>query len=191
MRRKIYFFLDRLQISRNERIVLAVCGAVLILLTLLNVASERTPEYDPELYRELELLFEERSRASESENRAILARYRGEIDNDSLMAPADTVSEPPGRDVERDTLQPEAGGEGKLVVDINRADVEVLQELPGIGPVYASRILEWREQHGNFTETEQLLEIRGIGERRLEILLPYIRIEESPAGERRMSVEIE
>lgn len=176
MRRKIYFFLDRLQISRNERMVLALCGACLILLTVMNLVTEQRPEFDPELYRELELRFEERNQ----ENRAILARYSGRLNEGIPEIPADTISELPDGDVDVSTDTPPAAEDsgGRLTVDINRAGLEELQELPGIGPVYAGRILEWREQHGNFMELEQLMEIRGIGERRLEILLPHIRITE-------------
>lgn len=54
-----------------------------------------------------------------------------------------------------------AGGSG--LVDLNRADVAALDELPGIGPVLAERIVEWREQHGRFTAVEELVEVSGIG----------------------------
>jgi competence protein ComEA len=51
-------------------------------------------------------------------------------------------------------------------VDLNTATVEQLDALPGVGPVMAQRILEWRNRHGRFTQVEQLREIEGIGERR-------------------------
>jgi competence protein ComEA len=51
-------------------------------------------------------------------------------------------------------------------VDLNTATVEQLDALPGVGPVTAQRILEWRSHHGRFTRVEQLREIEGIGERR-------------------------
>jgi competence protein ComEA len=51
-------------------------------------------------------------------------------------------------------------------VDLNLATVEQLDALPGVGPVTAQRILEWRTRHGRFTRVEQLREIEGIGERR-------------------------
>jgi competence protein ComEA len=51
-------------------------------------------------------------------------------------------------------------------VDLNAAAVEQLDALPGVGPVTAQRILEWRTRHGRFTRVEQLREIEGIGERR-------------------------
>lgn len=62
------------------------------------------------------------------------------------------------------------------LININTASFEELQELPGVGPAYAERIIEWREEHGPFTEKEQLLEIRGIGERRLENMKSMIEL---------------
>jgi len=65
---------------------------------------------------------------------------------------------------------PGAGGGGPPVpggkIDLNRATAEQLDTLPGVGPVTAQRILDWRARHGRFSSVEQLREIEGIGERR-------------------------
>lgn len=61
-----------------------------------------------------------------------------------------------------------------LVVNINTADQAQLETLPGIGPVKAQAILDWRAAHGRFTDAAQLLEVKGIGEKTLEKLLPYV-----------------
>lgn len=51
-------------------------------------------------------------------------------------------------------------------IDLNTATMADLDALPGVGPVTAQRILDWRAQHGRFTSVEQLREIEGIGETR-------------------------
>ncbi|NUU20151.1 MAG: ComEA family DNA-binding protein [Streptomycetaceae bacterium] len=61
-------------------------------------------------------------------------------------------------------------------VDLNSAPAEQLESLPGIGPVMASGIIEWRTAHGRFTSVDQLREIRGIGERRFEELRTKVRV---------------
>jgi competence protein ComEA len=48
-------------------------------------------------------------------------------------------------------------------VNLNTATLEQLETLPGVGPVLAQRILDWRTQHGSFTSIEQLDEVSGIG----------------------------
>lgn len=62
------------------------------------------------------------------------------------------------------------------VVDLNTATAEQLDALPGIGPVMAAHILDWRREHGRFTSVDQLREIRGIGARRLEEIRPRVRV---------------
>ncbi len=53
-------------------------------------------------------------------------------------------------------------------VDVNTADADALQTLPGIGPALAERIIAYRTEHGPFRRVEDLLEVKGIGEATLE-----------------------
>jgi competence protein ComEA len=70
-------------------------------------------------------------------------------------------------------------GPGVEPVDINTATVEGLAAIPGIGPVTAQRIVEWREQHGPFRSVEDLMKVKGIGEKSLEKLRPYVKVSKS------------
>ena len=65
--------------------------------------------------------------------------------------------------------------EGALV-DLNRADETALDALPGVGPATAAAIVEHRERIGGFTSVDQLLEVRGIGEAKLEQLRPLVTV---------------
>ncbi|OLF16686.1 hypothetical protein BU204_15625 [Actinophytocola xanthii] len=58
---------------------------------------------------------------------------------------------------------PAAGTGGTGPVDLNSASLSALDTLPGIGPVTAQRIIDWRTQNGRFASVEQLREIEGIG----------------------------
>ncbi len=57
-----------------------------------------------------------------------------------------------------------------LKVSINTATVEQLQQLPGVGPSTAQRIVEHRETHGLFQAVEELMEVKGIGPSKYEKL---------------------
>ena len=61
-----------------------------------------------------------------------------------------------------------------IAVDINAADWPELTLLPGISEVYAKRIVEYRQQHGQFHDHSDLLNIRGIGQRKLEKIIPHL-----------------
>jgi len=63
---------------------------------------------------------------------------------------------------------------GKM--DLNRAGPDELQQLPGIGPALADRIVEYRGRTGGFRRPEELLEVPGIGPTTLERLLPLVRV---------------
>jgi len=54
------------------------------------------------------------------------------------------------------------------MVNINAASVLQLQELPGIGPSLAERIVAYRETNGSFKSAEQLIEVKGIGKQKME-----------------------
>lgn len=59
-------------------------------------------------------------------------------------------------------------------VNINSATRSQLMTLPGIGPSFADRIIEYRNMHGMFTSVEELSNIKGIGKKKLEKLRPFI-----------------
>jgi competence protein ComEA len=76
---------------------------------------------------------------------------------------------------------PPAGGGGPIagsagsaevagLVDINSASAAELEELPGVGPVTAEAIVSHREQNGPFASVDDLIDVRGIGEAKLEQL---------------------
>ncbi len=63
---------------------------------------------------------------------------------------------------------PESGLQEVLVeksIDINRADEKELDKLPGIGPVLAERIVQYREENGGFYDIEELKDVQGIGDK--------------------------
>ena len=61
-------------------------------------------------------------------------------------------------------------------IDLNTAATADLDTLPGIGPVLAQRIVDWRTEHGAFTAVDELAEVRGIGSSLLEGLHDLVRV---------------
>ena len=63
-----------------------------------------------------------------------------------------------------------AAGEGGVSVNINTADAETLAEvLTGVGLSRAEAIVRYREQHGEFIDVYELANVKGIGERTVEV----------------------
>jgi competence protein ComEA len=63
------------------------------------------------------------------------------------------------------------------LIPLNKADAEQLQRLPGIGPAKARAIIEYRREHGAFESLEELLNVKGIGEKTLANILPYLKLD--------------
>ncbi|MGH3905283.1 MAG: helix-hairpin-helix domain-containing protein, partial [Pseudonocardiaceae bacterium] len=88
------------------------------------------------------------------------------------------VAPPPGQPVQGGVVGAPAGAAPTAapMVDLNTATLEQLDTLPGVGPVTAQRILDWRAAHGRFTSVDQLREVDGIGEVRFSKLKELVRV---------------
>jgi len=66
--------------------------------------------------------------------------------------------------------------EGNIQLSLNEVSALELEDLPGIGPALAGRIIEYRERTGRFSSLEELKNVKGIGERLYSKIYPYIKL---------------
>ncbi|MER6117831.1 ComEA family DNA-binding protein [Streptomyces sp. NPDC001743] len=100
-----------------------------------------------------------------------LNRARVLVDGEQIV-----VGAPPGPTAAGAT----GGGAGRTAapagpVSLSTATVEQLDTLPGVGPVLAQHIIDYRTQRGGFRSVDELREVNGIGDRRFADLRPLVR----------------
>lgn len=155
MSRRLYreFYL----LPRGEQRALILLSLLLILSLIFRITVQLLPEREPEGMEEFE------------QEASLLMAYFAQADSlrqfrsDSIRQSDSVRRAESGRSVQtypskykRKTLKP------VLSIDINRADSAQLLPLPGIGPVFAGRIIKYRSLLGGFVSVEQLGEVYGI-----------------------------
>ena len=75
-----------------------------------------------------------------------------------------------------ETIGTQTDPTGSGPVNINTASLSELQTLPGVGPVLAQRIIDYRTEHGSFRSPEELSKVEGIGQKTLLAILDLITV---------------
>lgn len=142
----------------------------------IELHSKNAPEYSRQ---DAELSGEERSTkplggkiTSDSES-ALSSTYDSTSTSNSSSASTTTVTSP---SPSADTPSSSASSSKASKVNINTAGMEELMTLPYIGEVKAKAIIEYRRENGNFSSVEELDKVKGIGEKTIEKLKPFITV---------------
>jgi len=65
-------------------------------------------------------------------------------------------------------------------VNLNTASIEQLTTLPGVGPKLAARIVEYRQKSGTFRSTQELMNVKGVGEKNFVKIEAWLSVGEAP-----------
>jgi competence protein ComEA len=106
----------------------------------------------------------------------VLNLARRLVDGEQILVGVDQVPAAPGGPAGAGGPVVPGGAAPGAQVDLNTATVEQFDQLPGVGPVLAQRIIDYRTQHGAFRSVDQLQEVTGIGERRYADLKDLVRV---------------
>jgi comEA protein len=130
---------------------------------------KKTNEYD---YSQTDKNFESKLKSSFEELKAQDQDSGKQIRAQEITALADSI----GIEIEK---KPGVQKELKpgVKININSALAADLTRLPGIGEVMAERIIEYRESNGSFKKTEDIMKVKGIGEKKFEKIKEFLAVE--------------
>ena len=159
MWKRILATAHRFGFTRNETAVVLFLSAVIItgtVLTEVRYSGARPVEDVREAYRSADSVFTLHAQAQPKQTEALAKAEH----------PAQAMSKPKTK-----------SGSPSGVIDLNAATEAQLTTLPGIGPVTAKKILAYRQEHGSFQRSEDLMKVKSIGPRKYERIREFITIE--------------
>lgn len=174
---------QRVSITRNEALTLISLSVFFMVGITGRHVCRQAPHVEPDAYAEIDSLFAVQSSSAadasqnESENENVNGSERqvNAFEKDVNDTPADSDSTAQNTDSSTDppAAKPVDGMSVSEKIDLNRATAADLDQLPRIGPKMAQRILEFRRAFGPLRSVDELLSVRGIGQKTLEQIRPH------------------
>ncbi len=178
---RIYRLQQRLSITGIEAsAILVICGALVIGFGVRQLQGQ--PESPAaNLFDDADDQWAERDSLANAEasGSTMPVQFATRIvPADSVVIPTSGFADtPPGRRTNTPRTRSTSAANTPVRMNINTADAAMLQRLPRIGPALAGRIIAYRQEIGPFTNINQVVNVRGIGEKTLEKMAPWIYVE--------------
>jgi comEA protein len=180
LKNNIYFLLDRLNITKAERLAMVTITTLIVLISTGAAILEPDNPFPDEHYAYADSVFKVLSWQKAADHAALMSRYEPESANNTVTTQTlPTNAQVASTSPSRTTQKP---GSAKLPalesIAINKANASELTRLPGIGPKTAEVIVAYRNEHGPFQDLSHVMRVKGIGPKKWEQIRPYLRLNE-------------
>lgn len=174
VKRKLFFYLEQLQITKRERKVISIISILVVVLFFIGKTLNHYLNTQTHNYTELATLFEEHNQAYLEEK---------QLEEDQLLFLHDDINQNNDKNVisaiennsdERaDNLE---SNESFDIININTATLNEFTKLYGVGAVTAQRIIDYRNKTGGFKSLDEIKKVKGIGDKTFEKIKPFIEL---------------
>lgn len=168
---KIYRLQQRLSITGTEAAAIFVLTIVLTVGLGVREIQGKTAEPVGELFATVDAAWAERDSMAANDHAGAHQHVDAIVPADSVAIPTSGYADSPPRSRRRSSAN------SPVRMNLNTADAALLQRLPRIGPALAGRIIAYRQDRGPFTSVNQVVNVRGIGDRTLEKIAEWLYVE--------------
>ena len=172
-KRDIYFFFQKISLGNQERVFIYWLVGLLVSVELVNqtgLLKEKAPEYD---YSQLDSLISTRTAAMQAAYDSTI-RFQYEPTTETMELVEQRKEEKKKKKPSNSKPKVESK---PVIININTATLSEWILVPGIGEKTAQVILDYRLKNGSFQSLEDLKKVKGIGDKKLEKLRPFLKIE--------------
>jgi len=175
-RRRLFFWIERLNITRGERRF--VVTAILVSLALWMGDLMITPgnPYGNDYYRPIDSLYQHYVDQIHNRDSLVHRYYYTQVNDSENIASGVPFAIPGDVPISGKEKEAKKSRPDNHSIDINHADSLALISLPGIGPIIAGKIIDYRNDHGPFPDPNSLKKVKGIGDKKLKQILPYLTL---------------
>jgi competence protein ComEA len=170
LRRKLFFLLDHWHVPRAERVWLVIMMGISVVAWTAQAWIQHPDGIWKQKYTQEREQFERLFATHIQEHNQRMLRYGSHSESRKITPVSEIEPYPP---------EMEKVGADTVFLDLNRASMTELQQIKGIGPSTAQKIMDWRTQNGPFDSLGQLIEVKGIGPKSLQKMRPFLFVRDS------------
>lgn len=189
--RYTYFILDKLNITKAERLAMVTITTLIVLVTTGAAMLRPDNPFPEEHYAYADSLFRALSEHKSIEHSELMARYDPPAGNtettgallsgaQAAVPTASTQSASGTSNTGKTTSSSKRSAKVPALesIALNSADATALARLPGVGPKTAEVIVAYRNENGPFQDLSHIMRVKGIGPKKWEQIRPYLRLNE-------------
>ena len=175
-KRRFFFWVERLNITRGERRFVVTAIVVFLAAWFTDVLITPVHTVDTAAYKPLDSLYQQYVARIHKRDSLIHHYYYTEVDDSENIVSGVPFAIPGDARISRNKKRPTHTRLTNHSIDINRADSTDLIRLPGIGPIIAGKIIDYRMIHGSFSDLKSLENVKGIGKKKFAKIKPYLTL---------------